>query len=178
VTGEQGRYQIRFDWGVAGVAAIGADADVVVWADAVTPPGAPPEVERLAPSAAVIVADLRTSRAAAAWTANLQRHLARRIAIAVVAAGDRRADGSTRYAVEDHLVAGAVIAALGTLGIDATSPEAAVADAAYRGLEGAVGHLIAASVGGRSAALAPAMFRVDPDLDASAAVLVRPHPAQ
>ena len=33
-------------------------------------------------------------------------------------------------------MAGAVIAALGTLGIDATSPEAAVADAAYRGSRG------------------------------------------
>ena len=77
-------------------------------------------------------------------------------------AGDVRPDGSTRFAVEDHLVAGAVIASLGTLGIDATSPEAAVADAAYRGLEGAVGHLVTASVGGRSVPLGPGRFRVDP----------------
>jgi hypothetical protein len=73
-------------------------------------------------------------------------------------------------------VAGAVIAGLGTFGIDATSPEAAVAEAAYRGLERAVGHLMTASVGGRSAALVPSMFRVDPDLDAGAVAVLRHHP--
>ena len=31
---EQQRYQVRFDLGVAGAEAIGADADVLVWVDA------------------------------------------------------------------------------------------------------------------------------------------------
>jgi hypothetical protein len=159
---------------MAGAAAVAADADVVVWADAITGAGGALDVGSLPAGAAVIAADLRTARAAAAWTAARQRQLGRRTAIAVVAAGELRGDGSLRYAVEDHLVAGAVIAFLGTFGIDATSPEAAVADAAYRGLDRAVGHLVTASVGGRSASLVPSMFRVDPDLDASAVRVLRP----
>ena len=176
--GEQSRYQIRFDWGVAGAVAVGTDADVVVWADAIAGAGPPPDIGALPPGAAVIAADLRAARAAAAWAAALQRQLGRRTAIAVVAAGDLRADGSLRYAVEDHLVAGAVIAGLGTFGIDATSPEAAVAEAAYRGLERAIGHLMTASVGGRSASMVPSMFRVDADLDAGAVAVLRHPPSR
>jgi len=51
-----------------------------------------------------------------------------------------------------------------------------VAEAAYRGLERAVGHLVTASVSGRSVPLVPGMFRVDPDLDASAVAVLRPPP--
>ena len=66
------------------------------------------------------------------------------IATAVIAAnGDR--DGNTRFAVENFFVAGAVIDRLSSLGLDATSPEAASAEAAYRTLGRAVGHLITAS---------------------------------
>jgi 2-phosphosulfolactate phosphatase len=173
VDAEQSRYQIRFDWGITGATAVGADADVVVWADALANPGSTVDVGSLPTGAAVIAADLRTARAAAAWAAARQRQLGRRTMIAVVAAGELRADGTLRYAVEDHLVAGAVIAFLGSFGIDATSPEAAVADAAYRGLDRAVGHLVTASVGGRGASLVPGMFRVDPDLDAGAVTVLR-----
>ena len=173
---EQSAYQVRFDWGRPGARAIGADADVVVWCDAIAPVPPIPDFDDLPAGGAVIIADLRAAGAAARWVAALQLQLRRRIAIAVVGAGESRPDGSARFAVEDHLAAGAVIASLGTLGIDATSPEAAVADAAYRGLERAVGHLVTASVGGRSAALVPGPFRVDPDLDAAAVAVLRPHP--
>ena len=94
----------------------------------------------------------------------------------MVAAGEHRADGSTRCAVEDHLAAGSVISHLGALGIDATSPEAASADAAYRQLERALGHLVSAGVTGRAAAVRPAAFRVDEALGAAAVVVRRPHP--
>ncbi len=133
MTIEQATYQVRFDWGLAGLEAIGADADVVVWVDAIaTAP--PPDVAPLVLAARCIDVDVRTSAAAARWLLALQEHLARRITIAVVAAGERRADGSSRCAVEDHLAAGSVISHLGALGIDATSPEAATAEAAYRQL--------------------------------------------
>jgi len=54
------------------------------------------------------------------------------------------------------LAAGAVVDALADLGIDDTSPEAAVACAAYTGLRRAVVHLTTASVSGREALAAGA----------------------
>ncbi|OUE31759.1 hypothetical protein BFL35_03730 [Clavibacter michiganensis] len=69
--------------------------------------------------------------------------------MAVVAAGAVESDGSWRACAEDQLAAGAVVDALAALGIDGTSPEAAVACAAYQQLEPAVGHLLTASVSAR-----------------------------
>jgi len=174
MTIEQVAYQVRFDWGLAGVEAVGADADVVVWVDAIAtvpPPDLPP-----ATRGAVIEVDVRTSAAAARWLRALQERLARRITVAVVAAGERRADGSGRYAVEDHLAGGSVISHLGALGIDATSPEAATAEAAYQQLAPAVGHLVSAGVTGRAAAVRPAAFRVDDALGTAAVLVRRAHP--
>ena len=175
MTIEQATYQVRFDWGLAGLEAIGADADVVAWVDAIAT-ASPPDVAPLVSRGAVIDVDVRTSAAAARWLLALQEHLARRITIAVVAAGERRADGSTRCAVEDQLAAGSLISHLGTLGIDATSPEAATADAAYRQLAPALGHLVSAGVRGRAASVGPASFRVDEELGVEAVTVRRPHP--
>jgi 2-phosphosulfolactate phosphatase len=142
---EQSRYQIRFDWGIAGANAIAADADVIVWVDAIT--DAPtPEIESVPASGAMIAANFASARAAAQWTVGLQKDLGQRIVIAVVAAGAPRPPDQTRFAVEDLLAAGSVIASLGEFGLDATSPEAAAAEAAYLGLSRAVGHLVSASV--------------------------------
>ncbi len=63
--------------------------------------------------------------------------------------GPRPEGQSVRFAVEDQLGAGAVIDALGSLGIDHTSPEAAAACEAFRGLRGAVRHLLTASGSGQ-----------------------------
>ncbi|MFT4123512.1 MAG: hypothetical protein QM635_06745 [Microbacteriaceae bacterium] len=166
---EQDRYQVRFDWGVPGAAAIGGD--IVVWVDALGEEPVP-----LAALAArdVVRADLRTAVTAARWLLERQRALGARQQIAVVAAGAARGDG-WRTAVEDELAAGAVIAALGELGIDATSPEAAAAEAAYRGLGRALGPLFAASVSGRADPPAPGAGRADPG--ASLVVLRAPQPA-
>ncbi len=174
MTIEQATYQVRFDWGPDGVEAIGVDADVVVWVDAIAT-GPPPDLPPAA-RGAVLDVDLRTSAAAAYWLLALQERLGRRITIAVVAAGERRADGSSRCAVEDHLTAGSVISQLGVLGIDATSPEAATAEAAYQQLAPAVGHLVSAGVTGRAAAVRPAAFRVDDTLGTAAVLVRRAHP--
>src|SRR4051794_40593983 len=136
------------------MARVGEDADVVVWVDVL----GPPVNAAWPPHADVVAADLQTAPAAAAWVAARQQQLGCRLTIAVVAAGHPDLDGG--YAVEDHLGAGAFIAALGDRGIDATSPDAAVADAAYRGLRPAIGHLVSASTAGRAAPVGPAASRV------------------
>jgi hypothetical protein len=176
VSGEQAGYQVRFDWGRAGLLAVGP-VDVVVWADAIPTP-ASAGWEAAAAGCAVVEADLRTAAGVAGWVMGVQRRRAQRTAIAVIAAGAERADGSARWAVEDFLAAGAVIAHLGLLGIDATSPEAAAAEAAYQGLQGAVRHLLTASVTGRAAGpFAADAFRLDESLGADAVRVHRPHPA-
>jgi hypothetical protein len=139
----QARYQVRFDVGVEGLARIG-DADVVVRVDAFGAAGAGVDVAAVSSTAAVLAADLRTRGAVARWILDHQVSLGRRVSISVVTAS-----GDGTFGSADVLAAGAVIDALGTLGIDFTSPEAAVACAAFVGLSGAVGHLLTASVTGQ-----------------------------
>jgi phosphosulfolactate phosphohydrolase-like enzyme len=150
----QAKYQIRLDWGVAGARAVAQDADVIVWVDVLPPadgdtaPANAPATE-LPGSGAVIEGGLSTAAAAAQWVLDHQVRLGRRAMVAVIPAGAQRADGGTRFAVEDLLGAGAVIDALQTLGIDYCSPEAAAAASSFVGLRGAVGHLLTASVSGQ-----------------------------
>jgi phosphosulfolactate phosphohydrolase-like enzyme len=139
----QARYQVRFDVGAEGLARIG-DADVVVRVDAFGVADAGVDVAAVAPAAAVLSADLRTRGAAARWILDHQVASGRRVSISVVTAS-----GDGTFSAADVLAAGAVIDALAALGIDFTSPEAAVACAAFTGLSGAVGHLLTASVTGQ-----------------------------
>ena len=151
----QARYQVRLDGGVAGARRIAGGADVIVWVDAlpsVPPPTAARRDEVLATMPArpaVVSAGLADGPAVADWILALQTALGRRAYVAVVAAGTVEADGSWRACAEDQLAAGAVVDALAARGIDATSPEAAVACAAYQQLRPAVGHLATASVSAR-----------------------------
>jgi 2-phosphosulfolactate phosphatase len=157
------KYQVRFDWGVAGFQALAADADVIVLADAL--PTLAPERTLPTPVAAhtVIVADLSTSDLVADWALARQTEKGDRFSVAVVAVGESRPDGAIRFAMEDLLVAGAVIDALAERGIDHCSPEAAAAAASFVGLKRAVKHLVKASetgqalsAGGTPAVVAPA----------------------
>jgi 2-phosphosulfolactate phosphatase len=146
------KYQVRFDWGIAGFQALAADADVVVLADAlptvVTARALPTPVA----AHTVIVADLGTSALVADWALARQTEKGDRFSVAVIAAGESRADGGIRFAMEDLLVAGAVIDALAERGIDHCSPEAAAAAASYVGLQRAVKHLVKASETGQALA--------------------------
>lgn len=157
---QQAGYQVRFGFGLEGLRACACDADVIVWVDALpaAPSGDVPLTDLLdaAPETATLVStDMSTSRAAAHWVLDYQTHLNRRLAIAVIAS-------SPTFAVSDFLAAGSVIDALSALGLDATSPEAATAEAAYRGLTGAIGHLVTASVEGRQMSSTADRSRVDP----------------
>ena len=137
----QDSYQVRFEWGAAGAAAVGQDADAVVWVSQVLEvPG--PE--------GTIPGTLERAGELGAWALAQQQALGGRFRIAVVAAGAARVDGSLRFAVEDLLAAGAIIDAIADVGIDHQSPEAAAAASAYRGLRGATRHLIAASESARA----------------------------
>jgi 2-phosphosulfolactate phosphatase len=97
----------------------------------------------------VIAATLRNVAAVARWILAHQASIGSRAMVAVVAAGEARADGTTRFSVEDLLTAGAVIDCLAEVGIDYCSPEAAAASAAYGALARATGHLFTASVSGQ-----------------------------
>ncbi|BDZ55468.1 2-phosphosulfolactate phosphatase [Agromyces marinus] len=169
----QQRYQVRFDVGVDGARRVAEGADVLVWADQTradaSGPAIPADVLVLAPR--VVEAGLADAAAVAAWILDEQERLGRRAYVAIVAAG--RADAG--FAADDVLAAGAVVDALTGLGIDDTSPEAAVACAAFAGLRRAVAHLATASVEGREAASAgvdPAALRRAAQHDATATARV------
>lgn len=136
----QSGYQVRFEWGAAGAAAVAVDADVVAWVDEIGSEPVP---------AGARVTTLAEAEKFAAWCLSRQEELGGRFRIAVVAAGATQPDGSLRFAVEDLLGAGAVIDAIAELGIDHQSPEAAAAAAAYTGLRNATRHLVNASVSAR-----------------------------
>jgi 2-phosphosulfolactate phosphatase len=137
----QSRFQVRFDWGILGAERIAEGAHVIVWADALPTAGAP-ALPELPGEPAVISASVGSREAAAAWIIANQQRLGDRAIVAVVAAGTDEGG----FAVEDFLAAGAVIDALGDVGIDFVSPEAAVAGAAFAGLRNASLHLLSASV--------------------------------
>ncbi|MEH3088968.1 MAG: 2-phosphosulfolactate phosphatase [Microbacterium arborescens] len=175
---DQSRYQVRLDWGVAGLRRL-APADVVVVVDvlrfsstvsarvgagervaldreafAVSRNGAAVADAASADASGplVLLGCLRNARAVAAAVLAEQQRRGGRTSIAVIAAGELagpEGDGELRFAVEDLLGAGAVVDALSRLGIDHTAPEAAAACEAYRGLGGAVRHLLTASGSGQ-----------------------------
>ena len=85
----------------------------------------------------VLLGGLRNATAVARTVYAEQERRGARTSIAIVACGEltgRAADAHLRFAVEDQLGAGAIVDALGTLGIDHTSPEAAVAGESFRAL--------------------------------------------
>ncbi|WP_354498923.1 2-phosphosulfolactate phosphatase [Mycetocola sp. 2940] len=138
----QSKYQVRFDAGQGGLDRV-ADADLLIWVDPLALADAGVALDT--PAATVIAANLTNRSAVATWALDHQVRLGRRVSIAVVAAGR---DGTA--SAPDLLAAGAVIDALITRGIDFTSPEAAVASAAFDNLRNAVGHLFTASVDGQA----------------------------
>ncbi|AMM19686.1 hypothetical protein AX769_05425 [Frondihabitans sp. PAMC 28766] len=181
----QERYQVRFEWGPTGAARIAAGVHVIVVADELDDHGIcsagelarrvrdTSDAARLdtAPGQPAVLCATEASAAdAARRILRLQGDLGERVMIAVVAAGSIEADGF-RHAVEDQLAAGAVIDALASLGIDASSPEAAVACAAWQGLRRATGHLLTASTS--TAAIGAQDARVQRDAHPASAVVLR-----
>lgn len=169
----QSDYQVRLEWGEAGLARL-APAHVVVVVQTLgltaralsaSEDGAALDLEADDPAASlalaaegagahVVVGGLRNAAAVAAHVLQVQRDRGERTSISVIAAGypDDADAAAVRFAVDDLLGAGAVVAALGDLGIDHASPDAAVAGEGFRALGGAVRHLLTASGTGRALA--------------------------
>jgi 2-phosphosulfolactate phosphatase len=174
---DQSTYQVRLDWGLAGLGRV-AETDVVVivdvlhfssrvadavadgaavdlaeagdWSsDSVAPAIA---VTAAAGGATVLVGGIRNASAVARAIQTIQEQRQTRTSVALIATGERDASNDVRFAVEDHLGAGAIIAALTDLGIDHTAPDAAVAAEGFRALRRALGHLLSASGSGQDAA--------------------------
>jgi len=163
---DQSKYQVRFEWGAAGLARL-APADIVVVVDVLRFSSTVPDavasgvvvtlddarewssngaaVAASAEGALVLVGGLRNAAAVARAVQAVQERRQQRTSVAVIAAGEKAPDGALRFAVEDQLGAGAVIAALTDLGIDHTAPDAAVAAEGFRALKGALRHLLSAS---------------------------------
>ncbi len=170
---DQSTYQVRLEWGVDGLDRL-APADVVVVvdvlrfsstvADAVASGSAVSlddarvwsrngaAVAARAGEAVVLVGSLRNASAVARAIATLQDRNQARTSVNVIAAGEADADGAVRFAVEDHLGAGAIVAALTDLGIDHTAPDAAVAAEGFRALKRALRHMVSASGSARELA--------------------------
>jgi 2-phosphosulfolactate phosphatase len=146
----QAKYQVRLDWGVAGAERVLPGAHVAVVVDVLpSPDGNAPDGDAIAATLAgrdliVLAGSLRNRTAVARRILELQEERGERLMVAIVAAGQDTGDG-LRFTIEDQLGAGAVVDALIALGIDHTSPEAAVACAAFEGLRHAATHLIGAS---------------------------------
>lgn len=193
---DQSTYQVRLDWGLAGLERL-AEADVVVivdvlhfsstladavaagddvdlseaatWSsDSVAPAIA---VTAAAGGATVLVGSIRNATAVARAVQTIQETRQVRTSVALIATGERDGSNDVRFAVEDQLGAGAIAAALTDLGIDHTAPDAAVAAEGFRALRRALGHLVSASGSGRGAADAPSVAAAS-RLDAVSAVPV------
>ncbi|MBW9095341.1 2-phosphosulfolactate phosphatase [Microbacterium jejuense] len=173
---DQHRYQVRLDWGAAGLARL-APADVVVVVDvlrfsttvtdavargdsvpldaaahAVSLNGVAIAEAAGATDATVLLGCLRNAAAVADAVLDVQHRRGDRTSIAVIAAGElagREPGAPLRFAVEDQFGAGAIVDALGARGVDHTSPDAAAAAEAFRGLRGALRHLLTASGSGQ-----------------------------
>lgn len=171
---DQSTYQVRLDWGTAGLARL-APADIVVVVDVlrfsstVIDAVASGVEVRLAeaegwsrngaavaaaasPDATVLIGGIRNASAVARAVQTIQERRQARTSVAVIAAGEADAEGTLRFAVEDQLGAGAILLALSDRGIDHTAPDAAVAAEGFRALRGALRHMIAASGSGRELA--------------------------
>ncbi|AYG03032.1 2-phosphosulfolactate phosphatase [Gryllotalpicola protaetiae] len=148
----QTSYEVRFDWGIEGLRSTAPGAGVIVIVDVLSPDHGRWVADASPFGVPVVAADLRNYSAAARWVLAHQQQLGRRANVAVIAAGERRGDGTLRPAVEDQLAAGALVGALAGLGIDACSPEAAVVAASFDAMRRAVGHLLTACVSARELA--------------------------
>lgn len=169
---DQSTYQVRLDWGVEGLRRLAA-ADIYVVADPIRyssgvlkvlakghdfdvarsdcPNGGAITKELAARQEVPVVfaGTLGNATAVARAVKDEQERRQARTSVAIIAGGERTAEGDVRFAVEDLLAAGAIIDALVPLGIDHSSPEAVAAAESFAALRRGVKHLLTGSGSGR-----------------------------
>jgi len=175
---DQSSYQVRLEWGTQGLARL-APADVVIVVVVLRFSSSLPDAvaagQRLALSDAIqrstngaavvaaasapaapdarrttfLVGGIRNAAATARAVMAVQERQGTRASVSIIAAGELASTGELRFAVEDQLGAGAIIAALCDLGIDHSSPEAAAAAEAFRALRPGLRHMLIGSGSGR-----------------------------
>ncbi len=133
-------YQVMCTWGLSGAQRLRVNPDVVIWVNALTQSAPLPlQLDSLPGDNKVLLGSYFDAFAVADWVANYQLEKQRRVVVLLVCS-----DAET-HNVADELAAGAIIERLAQKGLDAMSPEAAVANAAFIQLRNAAAHLIAAS---------------------------------
>ena len=161
-------YQVLCTWGLSGIARLRITADVYIWVD---PLSSSPEnvldTDVFADSGRVVLSTLADAFAVADWVADLQMELQQRLCVLVVCASE------DTYSIADQLAAGAVIERLAQRGLDAMSPEAAVANAAFVQLRGATSHLISASEVGMKSSLSGLTLSVDESIKSDQVRILR-----
>lgn len=145
---DQSTYQIRLEWGARALRVL-APAHITVLVDALPAVEGEVALDVSGVTGTVVRATLANRSAVARFILERQHENGGRTSVNVIPVGEADQDGP-RFALEDQLAAGAVVDALIALGIDHTSPDAAVASAAYDGLGRACGHLLSASGTGRA----------------------------
>lgn len=108
-----------------------------------SPNGGALSLDAAAAGATVVAACLRNASAVGAWLGGRPRR------VVVLAAGERWRDGAPRFAVEDLLGAGAVLAAVSGVELSA---EAQVAAEAYRAARADIGAILSSCTSGRELA--------------------------
>lgn len=133
-------YQVMCTWGLSGAQRLNVNPDVVIWVNALSQSAPLPlQLDSFPGDSKVLVGSYFDAFAVADWVANYQLEQQRRVIVLIVCS-----DAET-HNVADELAAGAIIERLAQQGLDAMSPEAAVANAAFSQLRNAAAHLIAAS---------------------------------
>lgn len=175
---DQSSYQVRVEWGAEGLARL-APADIVIVVDvlrfsstladavaagqritlenavqwssngaavaaAASTTAAPDALEPI-----VLVGGIRNAAGVARAVLSVQERQGARASVSIIAAGELTPGGDLRFAVEDQLGAGAIVAALCDVGIDHSSPEAAAAAEAFRALRPGLRHMLIGSGSGR-----------------------------
>ena len=161
-------YQVLCTWGLSGIARLGITADVYIWVDALS--SSPENVldnDVIASSGRVILSSIFDAFAVADWVADLQMELQQRLCVLVACAN------ANTHSIADQLAAGAVIERLAQRGLDAMSPEAAVANAAFVQLRSATSHLISASEVGMNSLSSGLTLVVDESIKADQVRILR-----